>query len=188
MFPAGSLPHHGEMDDCDACDNLQQLSALTGGAVFSNIQKTKKEVKSANNPPETERKQDTEEKKADPDDEYDLANQRPLNFEELGNSTWNLLHTMAAYYPESPSEERQTATKEFVKTLGVVYPCTHCAKDFQQEIKEIPPRMESRHEFSQWACEIHNLVNDKLGKPIFPCNRVDERWRFDPSQQEKLYE
>jgi len=30
-------------------------------------------------------------------------------------------------------------------------------------------------------CEMHNEVNERLGKDIFDCSRVDERWRRDPT-------
>lgn len=167
---------HGE--DCDACDNLKQLSAITGGAgqVLNNLQRSKAQKKSNNN----------ENSSKDEETSYKLP--RPINFEELGNSTWNLIHTMAAYYPEKPTSEKQKATKQFINSLGEVYPCTYCAKDWQDEIKEKPPRVDSRHEFSQWACEIHNVVNEKLGKSVFPCDKVDQRWRFEPKDQDKLYE
>jgi FAD-linked sulfhydryl oxidase len=39
------------------------------------------------------------------------------------------------------------------------------------------PRVSSRQEFGQWLCEAHNEVNQKLGKELFDCSKVDERWR-----------
>ena len=30
-------------------------------------------------------------------------------------------------------------------------------------------------------CELHNEVNDRLGKPQFDCDKVDERWRTGPA-------
>ena len=29
----------------------------------------------------------------------------------------------------------------------------------------------------QWICEIHNAVNENLGKPQFDCDLCDLRWR-----------
>ncbi|VDN38458.1 unnamed protein product [Dibothriocephalus latus] len=31
---------------------------------------------------------------------------------------------------------------------------------------------------SGWLCMQHNLVNEKLKKPLFDCSRVLERWRY----------
>ena len=39
--------------------------------------------------------------------------------------------------------------------------------------------MDSHSSFIIWCCERHNEVNEKLGKPITPCNakKLDERWK-----------
>ena len=169
-------------EDCDACDNLQQLSAMTGGSVFAQL----KQHGNINN--EGTNQGNTSSKVVDKQSlDVDVGG-RPINFEELGNSTWNLIHTMAAYYPEKPTEERKKATEQFIDSLGEVYPCNYCATSWKDELKEVPIKVDNRKEFSQWACEIHNVINDKLGKDIFDCNQVDKRWRFDPSEREKLYE
>ncbi|DBA03422.1 TPA: hypothetical protein N0F65_002830 [Lagenidium giganteum] len=103
----------------------------------------------------------------------------PLEREELGNATWGLLHSMGVYYPENPSKEYQQKAKTFIEALTLMYPCTHCAADFQEEIKKSPPKVDSRTSLSMWLCEQHNAVNKKIGKPLFECTmkNLDERWR-----------
>lgn len=64
----------------------------------------------------------------------------PLTKGELGEKTWSLLHTMAAYYPESPSKEQQEAMDSFLRALSLLYPCPYCAEDFAESIKASPPR------------------------------------------------
>lgn len=66
--------------------------------------------------------------------------QCPLDKNELGRYTWSLLHTMAAYYPELPTEEQQNAALQFISSLALLYPCPHCAADFREAIKLNPPR------------------------------------------------
>ena len=66
--------------------------------------------------------------------------QCPLDKNELGRSTWNLLHTMAAYFPESPTEVEQMAVKQLILSLSLLYPCPHCAEDFRESVKNNPPR------------------------------------------------
>lgn len=63
----------------------------------------------------------------------------PLDRSELGEKTWSLLHTMAAYYPENPSQEQEEAAANFIRALALLYPCKHCAEDFQQEVEKNPP-------------------------------------------------
>jgi mitochondrial FAD-linked sulfhydryl oxidase len=86
---------------------------------------------------------------------------------------------MAAYYPEAPSAAQQRHAQGFVAGLAQLYPCTHCAGDFQEAVAASPPAVGSRAAFSKWACEQHNTVNEKLGKPAFPCamETLMARWR-----------
>jgi len=101
----------------------------------------------------------------------------PLDKDELGRSTWKFLHTMAASYPEKPTESEMKDTKSFFSLLGRLYPCEHCAKDLAEELKVDPPKVSSQDDFSQWLCRLHNKVNLKLGKPEFDCKLVNQRWR-----------
>ncbi|KXS99016.1 hypothetical protein AC578_6170 [Pseudocercospora eumusae] len=102
----------------------------------------------------------------------------PPDVEELGRSTWTLLHTMTANYPEKPSFTQQSETKQFLSLFGKMYPCWVCADDFRAWMKDgNEPKVSSREEFGRWMCEAHNAVNAKLGKKNFDCNLWDERWR-----------
>lgn len=64
----------------------------------------------------------------------------PLDINELGKSAWDVIHTMAAYYPEDPSEEQQRAATNFFTSLALLYPCHICAEDFQESVGRNPPR------------------------------------------------
>ncbi|CAI4225498.1 unnamed protein product [Auanema sp. JU1783] len=101
----------------------------------------------------------------------------PVDKDELGRSTWNLLHTMSVYYPENPTEQKKTATANFLENLGKTYPCEVCAEDLQKDLKKEPPNLTNRKEFALWMCHLHNKVNGKLGKPDFDCSNVFERWK-----------
>jgi len=104
----------------------------------------------------------------------------PLSREEIGTATWSLLHTLAAYYPEQPSVEEKQKALNFIEALASFYPCSWCKKDFQEKIKQYPPCVEDQACFSAWMCLQHNLVNEKLGKPLFDCNfqNLQSRWRY----------
>ncbi len=64
----------------------------------------------------------------------------PVDKEKLGRGTWDLIHTIAATYPENPSVEQMRNTELFFRTLSDVYPCPYCAADFQRSIQASPPR------------------------------------------------
>ncbi|VDP36389.1 unnamed protein product [Soboliphyme baturini] len=101
----------------------------------------------------------------------------PLDRDELGRNTWSLLHSIAAYYPDNPPEERRQGVDEFMRSLSVLYPCDYCAKDLKAELKRKPPQTASREALSKWMCDLHNSVNAKLGKQLFDCSLIDQRWK-----------
>jgi FAD-linked sulfhydryl oxidase len=80
------------------------------------------------------------------------------------------LHTIAAYYPDAPTEEDKAAAEGLVKALRLLYPCMHCRAQLEVDLQRIPPRYENRKEFSLWMCEQHNAVNELLGKLCRPYN------------------
>ncbi|RKP37793.1 ERV/ALR sulfhydryl oxidase domain-containing protein [Dimargaris cristalligena] len=105
----------------------------------------------------------------------------PPDSQVLGRSTWTFLHSMAAYYPKQPDPQDQKDMRTLLNKFARFYPCGYCASHLRAEMDIDPPRVESRHELSQWMCETHNKVNDMLGKPVFDCAKVDERWRDGPA-------
>lgn len=95
----------------------------------------------------------------------------------MGSSTWGFLHTMAAYYPDNPTDEQKIEMKSFFRTFSKFYPCPTCAEDLREQLKEKPPEVESQTKLSKWLCEVHNNVNKKIGKPEFDCKLVNQRWK-----------
>eukprot|EP00563_Minutocellus_polymorphus_P004459 CAMPEP_0181043842 /NCGR_PEP_ID=MMETSP1070-20121207/12932_1 /TAXON_ID=265543 /ORGANISM="Minutocellus polymorphus, Strain NH13" /LENGTH=188 /DNA_ID=CAMNT_0023122215 /DNA_START=161 /DNA_END=724 /DNA_ORIENTATION=- len=96
----------------------------------------------------------------------------------LGKSSWNLIHSMAAWYPDNPSREDERMMTQFMNAFARFYPCTYCATDFQNNLAKSPVKARSREDLCMWLCEQHNLVNEKLGKGLFNCDMktLDERW------------
>ena len=106
----------------------------------------------------------------------------PLNRAELGRASWAYLHTLAAYYPTSPSPSQQSTMSQFLSSYAALYPCGYCADRTVEELTRNPPRVGSQGELSVWMCEVHNEVNERLNKPTFDCTRTHERWKTgDPA-------
>ena len=103
---------------------------------------------------------------------------------KLGRHTWTFLHTMAAYYPEQPSVDQQKSARQLIESLAQLYPCSWCARHLREYLPqpEHAVKVGSRQELERWMCDMHNEVNGRLGKPLFPCDRVGERWRDGPSE------
>lgn len=95
---------------------------------------------------------------------------------QLGRHTWTFLHSMAARYPQTPSESEKKEMQTFINLFAKFYPCDFCAKDFQKWIQNHQPIVDSRDALSWWFCDAHNAVNVKLGKPSFDCRFWKHRW------------
>ncbi|CAO3610158.1 unnamed protein product [Cunninghamella blakesleeana] len=95
---------------------------------------------------------------------------------ELGRSTWKLIHTMVGRYPETPTAEERKTLNDFIYLFSRLYPCGECAEHFQKLLEDYPPQTSSRIAASQWACAIHNKVNERLKKPIFDCSEIEAKY------------
>ena len=42
------------------------------------------------------------------------------------------LHSIAAYYPDTPSNEQQADMKQFMHLYSKIYPCEECAEHMQK--------------------------------------------------------
>ena len=105
----------------------------------------------------------------------------PLDKDELGAKTWGFLHTMSVYLPEGKLQpSQQSDLRSFIDLFSKFYPCDICASDMRKDIQEEKPSVQTGSAFAQWLCRLHNKTNTKLGKPVFDCNKVYERWLLGP--------
>uniref|UniRef100_A0A0X3PHM0 Sulfhydryl oxidase n=1 Tax=Schistocephalus solidus TaxID=70667 RepID=A0A0X3PHM0_SCHSO len=102
----------------------------------------------------------------------------PIDKTGLGRAAWTLLHTMAAYYPNHPTYKQMAAMENFFSSFAEFFPCKYCAMGFKENISKHPVDASNRLSLSGWLCMQHNLVNEKLKKPLFDCSKVLERWRY----------
>jgi len=164
-FPGGAKP-------CRACSDFKQWAKIGPGGEVPASEKPESKAAPVKEQPAVEVSEDQD--RAVTDHQLGVC---PPDRQELGVSTWSLLHSVAAYYPDKPTPTQQADAKIFLSTFSRLYPCAECAEDLRQDLKELPPKVSSSKEFSEWMCQLHNRVNVKLGKPTFDCSKVFERWR-----------
>lgn len=89
--------------------------------------------------------------------------------DEIGRSTWLLLHALADHYPvnEGANEEYEAAMRSLIDALSVVYPCEDCRNHLRMYIETHPPRFENKAHTVRWLFNLHNDVNARLRKPEF---------------------
>ena len=79
--------------------------------------------------------------------------------------------------------------RDRLDALPHVYPCSVCAEDLRRVYATSLANVAQRERAVQdgpslrtWLCELHNSVNERLGKPIWDCSdaaRLAHRW-FEP--------
>ena len=110
----------------------------------------------------------------------DDAAQKLLVRQELGRSSWQLLHRLAASFDKAPTLARRAEVAAFFQGLSVLYPCPECAAHFRELLLAHPIEEHTRDNraLSLWLCSVHNKVNEKLGKPLFSCTieALAEKW------------
>ena len=95
----------------------------------------------------------------------------------LGVSTWALLHSVAAIYPNNPNKTEEESLKDFFDGLMYFYPSK--SKIMKEILKEHPLEYSNREELVYYMCEIHNILNKKLGKKKFICKEAFNVWGGD---------
>ena len=87
---------------------------------------------------------------------------------------WHIFHSFSVMYPETPSEEERTRTKNFINKitthLGII--CSSCNrnKDTFIENYDIDVAVSSKINMIQFFCDYHKEVNLKYRPPIVVTN------------------
>jgi len=83
-----------------------------------------------------------------------------------GPPGWKFLHTITFNY--KPSEENKIKYLNFFNSLSVVLPCPYCCSSYGTYSKAIPIEeyIDTREGLIYWLYIIHNLVNQKVCKPL----------------------
>ena len=95
---------------------------------------------------------------------------------EIGRRTWALLHSMANTFPENATEEDKNIMKKFMYGLARSYPCKVCGGHLIKMLNKKGINMNTRKDFVNYICHIHNIVNKVLNKTEFDCEKAYDIW------------
>lgn len=87
-----------------------------------------------------------------------------------GPGAWRFLHAISFTYPLDADEQDQAAVGQLLESLARLLPCAKCRPHWERLIHDELPYhsyLYGRHIFSQYMVEVHNRVNDRLGKPRY---------------------
>jgi len=95
-----------------------------------------------------------------------------------GPHFWETLQTVAFNYPEQPTAAEQQAHHQFYTSIARVLPCDSCRGHFAKVLarKPLDPALQNRETLSRWIVDVHNDVNQRLGKPVMAYDFVKEKY------------
>lgn len=98
-----------------------------------------------------------------------------------GPGLWHYLHTMSFNYPVNPTKQDKDNYKKFIIQLQYVLPCKYCRDNLKKNLKYLPltnERMRGRESFSRYIYELHEHINEMLGKHS-GLSYIDVRDRYE---------
>jgi len=87
-----------------------------------------------------------------------------------GKEAWKFIHFVALSYNPTPANE--ITYLKFFESLPTVLPCPICGQHFKENMAKYPPNMRSNKELFEWTVDMHNIVNEENGKPIYSYNNA----------------
>lgn len=98
----------------------------------------------------------------------------PPDRAEIGRAAWLVLHTIAANYPNHPTEEEKRKQVDFFLSFSNLYPCHICKIGLLHILKTYKVNCESKIEYSKYIFNLHNMINEELGKEYYSCKDITE--------------
>jgi len=99
-----------------------------------------------------------------------------LDLDLWGRPFWQVMHSVTFRYPVEPTDEHKQRIIMLFSSLPTFLPCGTCSVHFYQTLRETHPLDEaavsSRDSLSRWMVDVHNAVNQRLGKATVDYDRV----------------
>lgn len=110
-----------------------------------------------------------------------------VSTEVWGPKAWGFLHAVTFRYPEFPELEDRDALFNLLTSLKLMLPCVKCRKHFAEYIDDPSTgltgpgchHLDTRWTAAKWLVEFHNVVNQRLIKPVVSFESVRENYSGD---------
>ena len=91
-----------------------------------------------------------------------------------GPQLWFLMHIISFEYPDHPMETDKRIYYDFYSSLKDIIPCDKCKKHYREFLHKHPllPFLDKKADLVKWVIDIHNFVNESLGKPFVSMDEV----------------
>lgn len=90
-----------------------------------------------------------------------------MSKEDWGPPTWKSMHEIAIGYSNHPSEQEKYDMMLYFEMVSRILPCKECRYHFGDILKKSPPNVTNSCTLQTWLFNVHNEVNNRLGKPQF---------------------
>lgn len=86
--------------------------------------------------------------------------------EVWGPFFWHTIHIAALGYPQQPAYNDKKAMRDFIESLQTIIPCPICRQHYVSHLGKLPitASLDSRADLFRWTVDLHNDVNEMLGK------------------------
>ena len=104
-----------------------------------------------------------------------------LSIDVWGSKAWGFLHACSFTYPEKPSRDDRLHMFRLISSLPHVLPCMICRKHLQSTLQvsfrdSKSSALDGRSELVRWMVDLHNSVNERLGKSTLSYESVYEMY------------
>ena len=95
-----------------------------------------------------------------------------------GEHLWAYIHTLCIVYGLAKDVEQQSQKViKILYNIPSIMPCEFCADHLRKLMKDYPPdNCLKAMELFQWSVELHNKVNQFLGKKLFSIDEALHKW------------
>lgn len=96
--------------------------------------------------------------------------------EIMGRAGWTMLHRTALHFPINPTDQERADMIQWIQLWGRVYPCQECRTHLQCYLTKNPIDATTKESLITWTWKLHNAVNFRLNKPVFPLAEFMKVW------------